>query len=78
MANKQSQSPLVSSVSTTLRKTINSTQVVTPDEVREKKKDMLSVIDKSLNIFKNQDFLSIGRTTLSILFLLKHYFKYCF
>ena len=52
MANKQSQSPLVSSVSTTLRKTINSTQVVTPDEVREKKKDMLSVIDKSLNIFK--------------------------
>ena len=32
----------------------------------------------SLNIFKNKDFLSIGRTTLSILFLLKHYFKYCF
>lgn len=52
MPNKPSQAPLVTSVSTTLKKTIQSTQVVTPDEVKEKKKDMLSVIDKSLNIFK--------------------------
>lgn len=52
MPNKQPQAPLVTSVSTTLKKTIQSTQVVTPDEVKEKKKDMLSVIDKSLNIFK--------------------------
>lgn len=52
MPNKQPQAPLVTSVSTTLKKTIQSTQVVTPNEVKEKKKDMLSVIDKSLNIFK--------------------------
>ena len=52
MPNKQPQAPLVTSVSTTLKKTIQSTQVVTPDEVKEKKKGMLSVIDKSLNIFK--------------------------
>lgn len=52
MANKQPQAPLVTSVSTTLKKTIHTTQVVSPEEVREKKKDMLSVIDKSLSIFK--------------------------
>lgn len=52
MASKQPQAPLVTSVSTTLKKTIHTTQVVTPDEVKEKKRDMLSVIDKSLSIFK--------------------------
>ena len=52
MANKQPQAPLVTSISTSLRKTISSTQVITPEEVKEKKKDMMTVVDKSLNLFK--------------------------
>lgn len=55
MPKNQPQTPLVTSVSTKLKKTINvqsDTQICTPDEVKEKKKDMLGVIDKSLEIFK--------------------------
>lgn len=63
MANKQPQTPLVTSVSTTLKKTIQSTQVVTPEEVKEKKKDMLGVIDKSLDIFKRN--LEDGKVDMS-------------
>ena len=63
MANKQPQTPLVTSVSTTLKKTIQSTQVVTPEEVKKKKKDMLGVIDKSLDIFKRN--LEDGKVDMS-------------
>ena len=55
MPKNQPQTPLVTSVSTKLKKTINvqsDTQICTPEEVKEKKKDMLGVIDKSLEIFK--------------------------
>lgn len=63
MSNKQPQAPLVTSMSTTLKKTINSTQVVSPEEVKEKKKDMLDVIDQSLNIFKKN--LEDGKVDMS-------------
>ena len=63
MANKQPQAPLVTSISTSLKKTISSTQVVTPEEVKEKKKDMLKVVDKSLGIFKKN--LEDGKVEMS-------------
>ena len=52
MAKKHNQPPLVTSVSSTIRKTIQDTQVVTPEEVKEKKKDVLGVIDQALELFK--------------------------
>ena len=58
MAKNQTQTPLVTSVSTKLKKTFSGqdTQVVSPEEIKEKKKDMLGVIDKSLKLFiKNLD-----------------------
>lgn len=61
MANKQP--PLVTSVSTTLKKTIQSTQVVTEDEIKEKKRDVLNVIDKTLGIFKKN--LDDGKVEMS-------------
>lgn len=61
MANKQP--PLVTSVSTTLKKTIQSTQVVTEDEIKEKKRDVLNVIDKTLGIFKKN--LEDGKVAMS-------------
>ena len=49
MPKNQPQTPLVTSVSTRLRKTIYpNTQVVTPDEIKEKKKDLLNVVDNSI------------------------------
>lgn len=45
--------PLVTSVSTTLRKTLQKpTQVATVEEVKEKKRDMLNTIDKGMELFK--------------------------
>ena len=52
MSSKQPQAPLVTSVTSTLRKTVSSTQVVTPEEVMEKKKDVLGILDSALDIFK--------------------------
>lgn len=64
MNKNQPQTPLVTSISTTLRKTIQSpTQVVSPEEVKEKKKDLLGVIDQSLNIFKKN--LEDGKVDMS-------------
>lgn len=63
MPNKQTKMPLVTSFSTTLKKTIQTTQVVTPEEVKEKKKDMLGVVEKSLNVFKKN--LEEGKVDMS-------------
>lgn len=53
MAKKKPQTPLVSSMSTVLRKSIqSSTQVVTPEQIKEKKLDWLSVVNDSLDLFK--------------------------
>lgn len=53
MAKKQPQAPLVTSVSTTLKKTFNESRpVVTPEEVQEKKRDMLSTINIAFDTFK--------------------------
>lgn len=64
MPKNQSQTPLVTSVSTKLRKTIRpDTQVVTPDEIKEKKKDLLSVVDSGLELFKKN--LAEGKVDMS-------------
>ena len=64
MNKNQPQTPLVTSISTTLRKTIQSpTQVMSTEEVKEKKKDLLGVIDQSLNIFKKN--LEDGKVDMS-------------
>lgn len=53
MAKKKPQTPLVSSMSTVLRKSIqSSTQVVTPEQIKEKKLDWLGVVNDSLDLFK--------------------------
>lgn len=53
MHKNQNKTPLVTSVSTTLKKTINmNTQVSTPEEIKEKKRDMMGIVDSSLNLFK--------------------------
>ena len=54
MAKNQPQPHLVSSVSTKLKKTIvaENTQICTDDEIQKKKKEMLNVIDQSLELFK--------------------------
>lgn len=53
MPKNQPQAPLVTSVSTKLKKTIGhpDTQVVTPDEVKEKKKNLLGLVDESIKQF---------------------------
>lgn len=61
---KQPQKPLVSSISTVLKKTIHSdTQVCTPEEVIKKKRDMLDIVDNSLKVFSRN--LSEGRVDMT-------------
>lgn len=61
---KQPQKPLVSSISTVLKKTIRSdTQVCTPEEVVKKKRDMLDIVDNSLKVFSRN--LSEGRVDMT-------------
>ena len=53
MAKKKPQTPLVSSMSTVPRKSIHSsTQVVSPEQIKEKKLDWLGVVNDSLELFK--------------------------
>ena len=64
MPKNQPQTPLVTSVSTKLRKTIRpDTQVVTPDEIKEKKKDLLSVVNNAVELFKKN--LAEGKVDVS-------------
>lgn len=64
MPKNQPQTPLVTSVSTKLRKTIRpDTQVVTPDEIREKKKDLIGVVDSGIELFKKN--LAEGKVDMS-------------
>lgn len=64
MPKNQPQTPLVTSVSTKLRKTIRpDTQVVTPDEIKEKKKDLLSVVNDAVELFKKN--LAEGKVDVS-------------
>lgn len=64
MAKKKPQTPLVSSMSTVLRKSIQSnTQVVTPEEIKEKKLDWLGVVSDSLELFKKN--LANGKVDMS-------------
>lgn len=64
MAKNQPQTPLVSSISTTLRKTLHSdTQVVTPEEVKEKKRTMLGAVDKAMEKFINN--LNEGKVAMN-------------
>lgn len=60
---KQNRVPLVTSVSTTLRQTVQSTQVVSKEEVKERKKDMLGVLDKTLEVFKKN--LAAGKVEIN-------------
>lgn len=56
MPNKQQNSPLVSSVSTQLRKTVdlNNTSPITPDELKEKKQKLMGILDNAtLQFIKN-------------------------
>lgn len=53
MSKNQPQSPLVTSVSASLKKTIHqNTQVISEEEIKSRKRDILSVIDQSLELFK--------------------------
>lgn len=64
MAKNQPQTPLVTSVSTKLRKTIQpDTQVVTPDEVKQKKKDLLDIVKDGVELFKKN--LADGKVDMS-------------
>lgn len=64
MPKNQPQTPLVTSVSTKLRKTIRpDTQVVSPDEIKAKKKDLLSVVDSGIELFKKN--LTEGKVDMS-------------
>lgn len=64
MPKNQPQTPLVTSVSTKLRKTIHpDTQVVTPEEIKEKKKDLMSVVDSGIELFKKN--LAEGKVDMS-------------
>lgn len=64
MAKKKPQTPLVSSMSTVLRKSIQSnTQVVTPEEIKEKKLDWLGMVSDSLELFKKN--LANGKVDMS-------------
>lgn len=64
MPKNQPQTPLVTSVSTKLRKTIRpDTQVVTPEEIKEKKKDLMSVVDSGIELFKKN--LAEGKVDMS-------------
>lgn len=64
MAKNQPQAPLVTSVSSTLKKTIHSdTQVCSTEEIKQKKQSMMEVIDKSLELFK--DNLLAGKVAMN-------------
>ena len=64
MAKKTEHKPLVTSVSTTLKKTYQSpTQVVSVENVKQRKRDMLDIVDRSLEIFKNN--LANGKVSLN-------------
>lgn len=64
MPKNQPQTPLVTSISTKLRKTIRpDTQVVSPDEIKAKKKDLLSVVDSGIELFKKN--LTEGKVDMS-------------
>lgn len=65
MAKNQSPPPLVTSVSTKLKRTISTsnTQVVSPEEVKEKKKDLLGIITQSVELFKKN--LSEGKVEMN-------------
>ena len=64
MLKNQPQTPLVTSVSTKLRKTIRpDTQVVTPDEIKAKKKDLMGVVDSGIELFKKN--LAEGKVDMS-------------
>ena len=64
MASKAPKPPLVTSVSSTIKRTIShSNQVITPEEVVKKKKDMLNVLDDALTNFKNN--LSNGNVNMT-------------
>lgn len=64
MPKNQPQTPLVTSVSTKLRKTIRpDTQVVTPDEIKAKKKDLMGVVDSGIELFKKN--LAEGKVDMS-------------
>lgn len=52
-SNKSHKTPLVTSVSSTIKRTIHPNQVITPEEIVERKQDMLSVLDEALDIFKH-------------------------
>lgn len=43
--------PLVTSITSTVRKNLNSNRILTPEEIKEKKFDMLDIVDKALNQF---------------------------
>lgn len=65
MSKNQPQTPLVTSVSSKLKKTVrqNDTQVVSPEEVKEKKRNLLGIIDDSIEVFcKN---LKKGKVSLN-------------
>ena len=53
---------MISSVSSILKKTLNPTQVSTPEETKERKKRMLGIVDSALDNFKNN--LDAGRVVL--------------
>ena len=55
-------SPLVSSVSSHMKRYINSTQVVTPEEVKKNKRTMLDVVNSAISQFKNN--LESGKVEL--------------
>lgn len=65
MAKNQPQTPLVTSVSATLKKTTrqNDTQVVSPEEVKAKKKDLLNIVNASVEVFKKN--LQDGKVTIN-------------
>lgn len=58
-------SPLVSSVSSQMKRYINSTQVVTPEEVKKNKRTMLDVVNSAISQFKNN--LESGKVELDSL-----------
>lgn len=56
------QQPVVSSYSTTLRKAVGD-EIATAEEMQERKKGVLSIIDDSLALFKNN--LSAGNVSMT-------------
>ena len=65
MAKKRTHQPLVTSLSTTLKKTIHNedTQVVTSEELKTKKKEMMTIVESALDVFKSN--LTSGKVTMT-------------